>query len=72
MSWLVDDWRQALKWSSVRLHAAVLVLVAIYEIAPTLDPSIAAMFPAHIRPSVIGIYAILGLLLRVTKLKANG
>lgn len=64
---IVPDWREAWRWSSVRLHAAVLGLVALYEIMPSLNPQIAALLPTHWRPWGYGIYAIIGLLLRLTK-----
>jgi hypothetical protein len=39
---------------------------------PVLDPSIAAMLPAQHQAKAIGLYALIGLILRLTKLKANG
>lgn len=72
MSWLVDDWKQAWRWSSVRLHLAVLLLSGALSIMPELDPAIAGMFPKALQSPIIGIYAIVALLFRVTKLKSGG
>lgn len=69
---LIDDWREALKWSSVRLHVAVIALNAICAAMPELDPSIAGMLPKALQNPIIGIYAAVALALRLTKLKPNG
>jgi hypothetical protein len=66
---LVDDWRHAWRWSSVRLHAAVTLLAGVYALMPTLDPTLAAMLPLPLQARAIGAYAVVGLLLRVTQLK---
>lgn len=66
---LVDDWRQAWRWSSVRLHAFVALLAAAYAAMPVLDPQVAAMLPIPLQAKAIGAYALFGLLLRVTQLK---
>ena len=71
MSWLVSDWRDALKWSSVRLHSAMLVLNLVFQAMPALDPQIAGMFPKALQSPLIGIYALVALLFRVTKLKSD-
>lgn len=71
-STLVADWREALKWSSVRLHLAVLFLAAVYEAMPVLEPSIANMLPGSLPAKAIGAYALIGLILRVTKIGSNG
>jgi hypothetical protein len=69
---LVADWHEALKWSSVRLHLIVLALAALYEVMPALDPNIAAMLPGGLPAKATGAYAIVGLILRLTKLKSDG
>lgn len=71
-SHLVDDWRQGLKWSSIRLHLAVIGLNLVFAAMPALDPSIAGMLPKAFQSPAIGIYAALALALRLTKLKSNG
>jgi hypothetical protein len=76
VSWLrqhiVDDWHQALKWSSVRINLAVVALSTLAQVMPALDPQIANMLPEALRNPAIGIYAMMVLALRLTKLKANG
>jgi hypothetical protein len=76
MEWLktrlVDDWRNALKWSSVRLHLAMLGVATLYAVMPALDPQIAGILPEHLQGPLIGLYAIAGIALRLTKLKPNG
>jgi hypothetical protein len=69
---LVADWREAWRWSSVRLHLIAAAVGLLYEAMPVLDPSIAAMLPAQRQAKAIGLYALIGLILRLTKLKANG
>jgi hypothetical protein len=69
MKWLVDDWKAALQWSSVRLHLIAATIALIYEAMPVLDPQIAAMLPAPLQAKAIGLYAVIGLLCRVTKIK---
>lgn len=66
---LVDDWRQAWRWSSMRVHAAVALLAALYAAMPVLDPSIAAALPMPLQARAIGAYALIGALLRLTQLK---
>lgn len=68
---LVDDWRHALAWSSVRLHLAVIGLNLLFAAMPALDPSIAGMLPKAFQSPAIGIYATIALLLRITKLKVS-
>ena len=72
MKWLVADVRNAWRWSSVRLHGMMILIAGVYEIMPVLSPQIAAMLPAEQQAKAIGLYAIVGLALRVTKLKADG
>jgi hypothetical protein len=72
VSWLVDDIRQAWRWSSVRLNAAVVLLCGLFQVMPALDPQIAHMLPEPVRSPAIGIYALLNLGFRLTKLKGNG
>ena len=76
MNWLrshlVDDWHSALSWSSVRLHVAAAGIGAVYTVMPVLDPSIANALPGSLQAKAIGLYALGGLVLRVTKLKGNG
>lgn len=69
---LVDDWHEALSWSSTRLHLAMLGMNLLFEAMPALDPQIAAMLPAALRSPAIGVYASIALVLRMTKLKPNG
>jgi hypothetical protein len=39
---------------------------------PALDPNIAAMLPGGLPAKATGAYAIVGLILRLTKLKSDG
>jgi len=71
MNWLVADWRECLRWSSVRLHGLAAVIGAVYTIMPTLDQSIAGMLPAPLQAKAIGAYAVLALIFRLTKLKSS-
>jgi hypothetical protein len=73
MNWLrahlVEDWQECLKWSSVRLHLIVAFLSGLFCIAPELDPNIAGMLPAKAQSAAIGVYALMALGFRLTKLK---
>jgi hypothetical protein len=69
---LIDDLRCAWRYWSVRLHLAVLAFAGLYELAPALPPEVQAMLPEHLRPGVLGAYALAGLLARLMKQKANG
>ena len=69
---LADDIRSlARKWS-VQLHGLMIVIASLYEIMPALDPAIAKMLPADQQMKAIGIYALVGLLVRIIKQKGNG
>lgn len=69
---LADDLRSlARKWS-VQLHALMIAISAAYQAMPTLDPSIAAMLPAPQQVKAIGLYAFVGLILRILKQKPGG
>ena len=65
---IVPDIRAAWRWSSIRLHALMVMVAAVYEAMPILSPQIAAMLPAQSQAKAIGLYAIFGIVLRVTKL----
>lgn len=67
---LVEDWQSALRWSSVRLHIAVIALNALFAAMPALDPAIAGVLPVSLRNPAIGLYAAAALALRLTKLRA--
>ena len=69
MRFIVEDWRQAWRWSSVRLHTLAAAIGLLNEAMPVLDPSIAGMLPAPLAAKAIGVYALVGLILRVSKLK---
>lgn len=68
---LVDGWRDAWRWSSMRLHAFMLLWSAVYALAPALPPEIAAVIPSPFRPWALAGYALLGLAARVTQLKKS-
>lgn len=63
---LVSDWRAAWRWSSVRLHALMLVWVAIYAIAPTLPQEVQDAIPSPFKSYILAAYAILGIAARLT------
>jgi hypothetical protein len=62
---LVPDWKRAWRWFTVQLHAAALSYLALYSIMPALDPSIAKLLPTPFQAPAIGIYALLGIVLRL-------
>lgn len=68
---LIDDLRSCWRLATVRLHLAVLGFAALYELAPALPPEIQAMLPTHLRPGVLGLYALLGLAARLVKQNAK-
>jgi hypothetical protein len=63
---LVDDYRQALKWWSVRWAAlGAIVLPALNVVPASLPPEIQALFPPSVRAIVTGLWMIGFLLLRL-------
>jgi len=72
MRWLVPDWQQAWRWASVRVHALMVLLAGVYDLMPALNPQIAAMLPAPQQVQAIGAYAIVGILVRLARLKGDG
>jgi hypothetical protein len=68
---LVEDWQCAHKWSSVRLHLVAIALNALFAAMPSLDPAIAGMLPKVFQSPVIGVYAIVALVLRLTRMRSG-
>lgn len=75
MQWLrarlADDWRQLLGFASVRLHLLAVAIAAVYAAMPALDPAIAAILPAPLQAQAIGLYALLGFVVRVIRFKSS-
>jgi len=62
---LVDDVKRAWHWWSIQLHALMALWLALYEIAPALPKDVAALLPSPLQGPVIGVYAALGIVLRL-------
>jgi hypothetical protein len=70
---LVDDWREAKKWWSVRLSAIGAVLYPLLISVQAMPPEIQAMFPVPYRALVGGLFSLAVLVARVySQRKANG
>jgi hypothetical protein len=63
--WLVDGWRSATKWWSVRMNAIGVVLYPLLIAAPALDPTIAVMLPLKYRALIGGLYSLMSMLVRI-------
>lgn len=70
-SYLVDDWHNATRWWSVRIHALAIAYLALFALMPVLSPQIAALLPSPLQTPVIGAYAVLGIVARLIAQK-NG
>lgn len=71
---LIDDWKRCLRLWSVRIHAAALAFLAIYELVPAVPAEVQALIPSQYRAPLIGLYALAGIAARIIKQKgaANG
>jgi hypothetical protein len=65
VSILVEDWRNARRWWSIRIHAFALTYLALFALMPVLSPQIAALLPSPLQTPVIGAYAVLGIVARL-------
>ena len=61
---LVSDWRESIRWNSMRVLAAIAALPLLWEQLP---PETMALIPADWRPYIITVMAVCGMLARVIK-----
>jgi hypothetical protein len=72
-AYLAPEWRWFWRLMSVQIHFAAAGYLAVYEIMPALDPSIAKLLPTPFQAPAIGIYAVLGIVARlIAQKKPNG
>ena len=62
---LVDDCTRWWKLLSIQVHLAAVGYLALYEIMPSLDDSIAKLLPTPFQSAAFGIYAVLGIASRL-------
>lgn len=73
MEWLkarlVDDWRNAWRWWSVRWNALGTVLLPLLTAVPAMPAEVQAMLPLKARALAAGLYMLVGIAFRVTQQK---
>jgi len=69
---LVDDWRQAWRWWSVRMTAIGTLLGGALAIMPSMPAEVQAMIPTKYRLIAVGLWAMASLYSRVAKQRAPG
>ena len=62
---LVDDWRDAKKWWSVRMNAIGIILYPFLIAVPQLPDEVQELLPLKVRLVIAGAYSLLALLARI-------
>lgn len=69
---LVADWRDALKWWSVRWNAAGAVLMPLLMSVPSMPPEIQALLPESLRAVIAALWCSAAIGFRVWGQKSDG
>lgn len=64
---LVSDWRQAIRWNSMRVLALIAAVPVIWEQLP---PEAVALIPAEWRPYILTVLALCGMVARLVRQRA--
>jgi hypothetical protein len=69
MGWLrdrlVDDWRDASRWWSVRWNAVGAVILPLMQAVPSMPPEVQAVFPVPLRAAVACAWCVVAIYFRV-------
>jgi hypothetical protein len=69
---LIEDWRQAGRWWSVRWNAVGIVVQPLMLMVPSMPPEIQALFPLPVRLAVAGLWSAVAIYFRVYRQKPGG
>jgi hypothetical protein len=70
---LVDDWRQATKWWSVRINALGAILLPLLMMVPSLPAEVQALFPPQLRAVLAALWCVAAIAARlIAQRKADG
>jgi hypothetical protein len=62
---LIDDWRQAGKWWSVRWNAFGAVVLPLMQAVPSMPAEVQAVFPLPVRAGVACAWCVIAIYFRV-------
>lgn len=62
---LVDDWRQASAWWSVRINAVGALLLPLLTMVPSMPPEVQAMLPPTLRAALVGLWCLAAIAARL-------
>lgn len=69
---LVDDWREASRWWSVRINAVGVVLLPLLQMVPEMPAPIQALLPPGARAIVAGLWCVVAIGARLFAQKRKG
>jgi hypothetical protein len=69
---LVDDWRDARHWWSVRWNALGAILLPLLTAVPSMPDEIQAMLPEWLRVTAAGLWCIAAIAFRLMAQKRDG
>jgi hypothetical protein len=69
---LVDDWRDAAKWWSVRWNAVGALVLPLMQAVPSMPPEVQAVFPVAVRAAVACLWCVVAIYFRVYAQKKPG
>jgi hypothetical protein len=62
---LVDDWREASRWWSVRLNMLGAIVLPLVTLVPSMPAEVQAMFPPAMRATIAGLWCIASIAARL-------
>lgn len=68
---LVNDWRQASRWWSVRINALGAILLPLLTLVPSMPGEIQALFPAPVRAILAAAWCVAAIIARMTAQKKH-
>lgn len=68
---LVDDWREAMRWWSVRMTALGGLLMSALAMIPAMPNEIQQLLPPSVRVAIAGLWVAASIYARVAKQKPN-
>lgn len=62
---LVDDWREASRWWSVRWTALGALILPLMQAVPSMPPEVQAVFPMPVRATLACLWCVIAIYFRV-------
>ena len=69
---LVDDWREASRWWSVRLNALGAILLPLLTMVPSMPAEVQALLPPALRALLVALWCVASIAARLWAQKPRG